>query len=85
MHVSVTNAKAQFTELLRMAEEGEEVIVTRHGKPIVSLTPVKTLPDKATRRAILEKLQRAGAAKGLGGEDAARSQDFLYDEFGLPK
>jgi prevent-host-death family protein len=85
MRVSLTAAKAQLTELVRMAESGDEVILTRHGQPVASLNPIKTLPDKATRRAILEKLRRAGAAKGLGGEDAARSQDFLYDEYGLPK
>ena len=85
MRVSLTAAKAQLTELVRMAESGDEVILTRHGQPVVSLNPIKTLPDKAKRRAILEKLARAGAEKALPGEDAARSQDFLYDENGLPK
>ena len=84
MKVSLTEAKAQLTELVRMAEAGDEVILTRHGQPVVSLTPIKTLPDKATRREILDKLQRAGA-KALPGECGARSQDFLYDEYGLPK
>lgn len=84
MRISVTEAKAQLTELVRMAEAGDEVILTRHGQAVVSLTPVKTLPNKARRREILEKLRRAGA-KALPGETAERSQDFLYDEFGLPK
>jgi prevent-host-death family protein len=84
MRVSLSEAKAQLTELVRLAEGGEEVILTRHGQPVVSLTPIKTLPDKARRREILEKLRRAGA-KALPGETAERSQDFLYDEFGLPK
>lgn len=85
MRISVTDAKAQLTELVRLAEAGDEVILTRHGQPAVLLKPIRTLPDRATRRAILEKLRRAGEAKGLSGEDAARSQDFLYDEHGLPK
>jgi len=85
MRVSVTEAKAQLTELVRIAESGDEVILTRHGQPVVTLMPVKALPDRVRRREILEKLRRAGAVKGLAGEDAARSQDFLYDEFGLPK
>jgi prevent-host-death family protein len=84
MRVSLSEAKAQLTELVRRAERGEEVVLTRHGQPVVSLTPIKALPDKARRREILDKLQRAGA-KALPGECAARSQDFLYDEFGLPK
>ena len=36
------------------------------------------------RRALLEVLQRAGAEKATLGPSAARSQDFLYDELGLP-
>jgi prevent-host-death family protein len=85
MRISVTDAEQQLDELVSLAEAGDEVILTRHGLPAVLLTPIKTIPDRATRRAILEKLRRAGEAKGLSGEDAARSQDFLYDEYGLPK
>jgi prevent-host-death family protein len=39
MQVSVTDAKAQLTELVRRAEAGEEVILTRHGHPAVRFTP----------------------------------------------
>lgn len=84
MKVPVTEAKAQLTELVRLAEEGEEVVLTRHGRPVARLMPVRALPDKARRREILEQLRQAGA-KALPGETAERSQDFLYDEFGLPK
>ena len=84
MRVSLSEAKAQLTELVRRAQGGEEVVLTRHGQPVVTITPIKTLPDKARRREILEELRRAGA-KASPGETAERSQDFLYDEFGLPK
>lgn len=84
MRISVSEAKGQLTELVRLAESGDEVILTRHGQPVAQLTPVRTLPDKAKRREILEQLRHAGA-KALPGETAERSQDFLYDEFGLPK
>jgi prevent-host-death family protein len=84
MRVSVSDAKAQLTELVRRAEAGDEVILTRHGQPAVRLTPVKPAPDRQTRRAIMEAARRAGAAKAAQGVDAARSQDFLYDDDGLP-
>lgn len=32
----------------------------------------------------MEAARRAGAAKAAQGVDAARSQDFLYDDDGLP-
>ena len=89
MHVSVTDAKAQLTDLVRRAEAGEEVILTRHGHPIVRLTPAnasETADDlRKRRRAILEALRGcAKDAPGFKGVDAERAADFLYDERGLP-
>jgi prevent-host-death family protein len=83
--VSVSEAKAQLTELVRRAEAGEEVILTRHGHSAVRLVAVKAAPDRATRRAILEAVQAAAAVKDTSGPGAARSQDFLYDDDGLPR
>jgi prevent-host-death family protein len=85
MRVSVSDAKAQLTELVRLAEAGEEVVLTRHGNAAVRLTPVASVLDKAGRRDLLEAVRRAGRAKFTPGPDAARSQDFLYDDDGLPK
>lgn len=83
--VSVTDAKAQLTELVRRAEAGDEVILTRHGQPAVRLVPVTRVPDAAERERILEEVRRSGAAKARPGPSAARSQDFLYDDRGLPR
>ncbi|MCW2274011.1 type II toxin-antitoxin system prevent-host-death family antitoxin [Rhodoblastus acidophilus] len=86
MRIAVSEAKAQLTELVRRAESGEEIILTRHGAPAVRLTPVRPLPDAAeTRAARLKDLQRRAAAKALPGPSAARSQDFLYGDDGLPE
>lgn len=84
MQISVSDAKAQLTELVRRAEAGDEVVLTRHGHPAVRLVPMTPKPDKAARRAILEELLRA-STKATPGPSAARSQDFLYDDDGLPK
>jgi prevent-host-death family protein len=85
MEVSVTEAKGQLTELVRRAEAGDEVILTRHGHPTVRLVPVKTVPDRKSRRRLLEAARASGAAKAKAGPDAARSQDFLYGDDGLPE
>jgi len=85
MRISVTEAKAQLTDLVRRAEAGDEVVLTRHGQPAVRLVPVKAAPDRAARRRILEAARASGMAKASSGPTAARSQDFLYDEDGLPK
>ncbi len=85
MKVSVTEAKRQLTELVRRAEAGDEVILTRHGHPSVRLVPIRTVPDRATRRALLETAREAGVLRATPGPGAARSQDFLYGDDGLPK
>ncbi len=86
MRISVSDAKGQLTDLIRRAEAGEEIILTRHGQPAVHLAPIKkALIDRAARRNLLEAVRTSGAAKAQAGESAARSQDFLYDKDGLPQ
>ena len=84
MKVSVTEAKGQLTELVRRAEAGDEVILTRHGHAAVRLIPIKAVLDRKSRRALLEAARTSGATKAKAGPSAARSQDFLYGDDGLP-
>ncbi len=37
--MSVTVAKAQFSELVEDAIRGEETIITKHGKPVAKVVP----------------------------------------------
>ncbi len=82
MQVSVSDAKGRLTDLVRRAEAGDEVVLTRHGRPAVRLVSVERKPTREERRELLEALR--GSGKGSFGPDAARSQDFLYDDYGLP-
>jgi len=85
MKVSVTDAKGQLTELVRRAEAGDEIILTRHGHAAVRLVPVKPAQDSQSLRALIAEVQAAAAAKATPGPSAARSQDFLYDDDGHPE
>jgi prevent-host-death family protein len=84
MRISVTDAKAQLTELIRRAEAGDEIVLTRHGHDAVRLVPVKPALDSQSLESQIKAIQRSAAAKLTPGPCAARSQDFLYDENGLP-
>jgi len=81
MRVTVSDAKGQLTELVRKAEAGEDIVLTRHGKAAVRLVPVGARPSAADRKALLDGVCTSAAP----GANAARSQDFLYREDGLPK
>jgi prevent-host-death family protein len=85
MEISLSEAKARLTALVRQAEAGDDVVLTRHGRPAVRLVPVRKSLDRAARRQLMEEISRAGAAEATPGPDAAHSQDFLYDEYGLPR
>jgi prevent-host-death family protein len=85
MQISVTEAKAQLTELVRRAEAGDEIVLTRHGVAAVRLVPIKAVPDAKTRRTVLDAIRRAARVKACPGPSAARSQDFLYGESGMPE
>jgi prevent-host-death family protein len=89
MRISVSDAKAQLTDLVRRAEAGEEITLTRRGHPTVRLTRVTDEVDMAAvRRRRLDAIDRAIAAARERGPDgkpsAARSADYLYDDNGLP-
>jgi prevent-host-death family protein len=85
VHVPVSEAKGQLTELVRRAEAGDEVVLTRHGRPAVRLVAIKVAASAGERRRVLEALRKSASAKANAGPGAARSQDFLYDDNGLPK
>lgn len=85
MKVSVSDAKGQLTDLVRRAEAGDEVILTRRGASAVRLVPITTNLSRKARLALLMKIRASATAKAKRGPIAARSQDFLYDKKGLPR
>ena len=85
MEIPVSDAKAKLTELVRRAEAGEEVVLTRNGKIVARIEAAKPPVDRARRAAALDRIREAARRTRTPGPSAARSQDFLYDDDGLPK
>lgn len=61
----VAEAKNKFTHLLDRVEDGERVIITRHGKPVAELRPVRSLSWEERRARMLEISERV-AQRPLG-------------------
>ncbi len=53
--ISVYNARAEFSRLIERALAGEDIVITRRGKPAVRLVPVAQEPPA----------RKPGALKGL--------------------
>ena len=85
MHVPLSDAKARLTDLVRQAEAGEEVVLTRHGRPAARIVPVAPTPSSVARTQLLTRLQLSAASNLQRGPEAAHSQDFLYGDDGLPR
>ncbi|MBN8454764.1 type II toxin-antitoxin system prevent-host-death family antitoxin [Accumulibacter sp.] len=61
---TVAQAKAHLSELLDRVEKGEELVITRRGKPVASLSPIRPAPrgpDWAAIRAFRESLPTGGS------------------------
>ena len=41
MQVNVHEAKSQLSRLLELVEEGETVVIARHGEPVAELIPAR--------------------------------------------
>jgi prevent-host-death family protein len=58
--VGLFEAKTHLSELIARAERGEEVVITRHNKPVAKLVPVRRAARDRTS-------QRGRALDALGG------------------
>jgi prevent-host-death family protein len=83
MKIAISDAQGQLSDLVSRAEQGEDVVLTRSGHGVVRLHPLNRGSPLDQRRAAVAAM-RAIPLDILPGPCAARSQDFLYDENGLP-
>ena len=65
--IGLFEAKTHLSELVARAERGEEVIITRHQRPVAKLVPIVVpAPDGAARRAAVNALLRSARGRTLG-------------------
>ena len=60
--ISAYEAKTHLPRLLRAAEHGETVIITRHGKPVAQLGPVQESRREDITE-VIERMKRARAKR----------------------
>jgi len=66
--IGAFEAKNKLAELLDLAENGEEIIITRHGKQVARLGPVQKSFDREAARRAVEDIKKM--RKGLHIDDA---------------
>jgi prevent-host-death family protein len=73
--VGIYEAKTRFSALIELVEQGEEVRITRHGKEVVRMLPVRRKPvitDEQIARELeqIQALQRTIRASGAANSVA---------------
>jgi prevent-host-death family protein len=76
--VSAREANQRFSKLLQAVVEGEEVVITRRGKPVARLAPVETAA-RHERQAEIERLIEHWREGIDLGEPVSWTRDELYD------
>lgn len=61
--IGLFEAKTHLSELVAQAEQGGEIIITRHNKPVAKIVPMHDVPafDVERRRKAVESLRQLGA------------------------
>ena len=58
--IGVSEAKTNLTRLLDRVEKGERIVITRHGRPVAELAPLRRQNPERVRMAIKRlRAQRA--------------------------
>jgi prevent-host-death family protein len=63
--VGAYEAKTHLPALLERVARGEQITITKHGKPIARLVPIKR-PDPDRRRIAIDKLKEFAKGRTLG-------------------
>ena len=74
--IGAFEAKNRLSELLVAVENGEEVTITKHGRPVAKLVPVNAL-DQTRVAAAISELRRLRGQLRLGDSETVED---LIDE-----
>lgn len=67
--VGAFEAKNKLGQLLDLVEHGEEVVITRHGKPVARLLPPVGGFDREAARAAVRRMRERAERQRLGRFD----------------
>jgi prevent-host-death family protein len=69
VQIGAFEAKNTLGGLLDRVERGEEIIITRHGKPVARLGPCRPSADEAAARKVLDRIRLRARTLAAGPFD----------------
>lgn len=70
--IGAFEAKNKLSWLLDRVEQGEEITITRHGRPVARLIPSEGQPDRSQMQAALQRMRDRASQARLGPFDWAK-------------
>ena len=69
--IGAFEAKNKLSQLLDLVEQGEEIMITRHGRPVARLAPIRPVQGGEEARAALQRIRQRAKARKHGPFDWA--------------
>jgi prevent-host-death family protein len=77
--VGAREGNQQFSKLLAEVERGREIVITKRGKPVAKIVPLRPPVSPEERKKALKRLMKL-LKKGVNlGKDYRFNRDELYD------
>lgn len=73
--MSLAHAKAHLSELLNTVESGEEVVITRHGRPVARIVPANPIKQPLPLQRLAELRQQVPAWQKNSAESLRELRD----------
>jgi prevent-host-death family protein len=67
--IGAFETKNKLDQLLDLVEQGEEIIITRHGKKVARLVPVRPVHSREQARAAIRRIRERAEQSKLGAFD----------------
>lgn len=75
--VGIFEAKAQLSQLVQAVEQGEEVVLTRHGKPVARLVPSEVKKEIWSAAAWVGELRTYRHGRDRGASTETRLAELI--------
>lgn len=74
--IGAFEAKNTLGALLDLVQKGEEVVITRHGKPVARLVPEAATRDRSAARAAVERIRARARSRTSASISVEEWQEF---------
>lgn len=77
--VGIFEAKTHFSHLLKQAELGEHIVITRHGQPVAKIIPYESVSYQQKMKLLNDELLNMRKGQDKGAKAGNKIKDLIAD------